>query len=310
MSLVAFVFPGQGAQAVGMGRAFYDAYAESRDLYKRANRAVGYDLAALCFEGPPQELTRTERCQPALFVTSLAAVAAVHTVAPATKPVAVAGLSLGEFTALAAVDAISFKDGLYLVQGRADAMAECAAHHQGAMLAVVGLSNQDVESVCASSGAVGANYNAPEQVVLSGQVSAIERAEQLAKDKGAKRVVRLEVAGAFHSPLMQPAADILRHALEKIRIQKPQAPVVTNVTGQPVTDPDEIRHLLLRQLVSPVLWEHSMRTVISLGATHVVEFPPARVLTSLLRRIDKTIKGLAIDEPKDLAGLAEVLTEE
>ena len=299
MIQVAYLLPGQGAQAVGMGKAFYDRYEASRDIYKRAITHVGFDSAALCFEGPQEELTKTEKCQVALFVTSIAAFAAFHELAPSAKPVGAAGLSLGELTALAVADALKFTDALYLVQARGDLMAECAAHQGGAMLAVIGLPHEAIQAVCEGSGASAANYNAQDQVVLSGTVESIEKAEGLAKAQGAKRAVRLEVAGAFHSPLMQPAADKFRQVLSKIEIQQPLVPVISNVTGKPVRDPDEIRELLVEQIVSPMLWEPSMCHLIQAGATDCIEFPPARVLTGLLPRIDSSVKGITIDQPND-----------
>jgi len=286
-----------------MGKAFYDCSEASRSIYRRANTHLGFDVAALCFEGPQEELTKTEKCQPALFVTSIAAFAAFHELAPSAKPVGAAGLSLGELTALAVADALKFTDGLYLVQARADTMAECVAHHQGAMLAVIGLSSEVIQQLCDESGAWAANYNTQDQIVLSAPVEAVEKAEALAKAKGAKRVVRLDVVGAFHSPLMQPAADKFRQVVANVDIRPPIFPVISNVTGKPVQSPDEIRELLVKQIVSPVLWEMSMRHLIRAGATHAIEFPPARTLTALLRRIDGTVKGLAVNEPKDLEGL-------
>lgn len=307
MAGIAYLFPGQGAQAVGMGKAFYDRYQASRDVYKRANTRLGFDVTALCFEGPPEELTKTEKCQAALFVTSIAAFAAFQEAAPSAKPVGAAGLSLGELTALAAAEALTLADALYLVQARGEAMAECAARHPGAMLAVVGLSGEVLEEVCRQSGASGANYNAPDQVVLSGTVEAIDQAEGLAKAKGAKRAVKLDVAGAFHSSLMEPAAAAFRQALAKVGIRAPGFPVVSNVTGAPVQGPDQIRELLVKQITSPVLWEPSMRYLIQTGATHCIEFPPARVLTGLLRRIDPAVKGLTVDEPADFDKLSGLL---
>ena len=299
MSGVAYLLPGQGAQAVGMGRAFYDRYDTSRAVYKQANAHLGFDIAALCFEGPQEELTKTEKCQPALFVTSMAAVAAFREIAPSAKPVGAAGLSLGELTALAAADALKFADALYLVQARGDVMAGCAANHRGAMLAVIGLTSDAIDVLCNESGASPANYNAQDQVVLSGTVEAIDKAERLAKAKGATRAVKLDVAGAFHSSLMQPAADQLKQVLPKIAIRTPAFPVISNVTGKPAQDPDEIRELLVKQIVSPVLWEPSMRYLIQAGATHFLEFPPARILTGLLRRIDSAVRGIALETPED-----------
>jgi [acyl-carrier-protein] S-malonyltransferase len=238
----------------------------------------------------------------------MAAFAAFKRVAPKSLvPVAAAGLSLGELTALAVAEAISLEDGFYVVQARGEAMAECAARHRGAMLAVVGLSKEAIEPVCRQSGAVGANFNAADQIVLSGSVEAIERAEALAMAAGAKRAVKLEVAGAFHSPLMQPAAQRCQEVLAKIAIRRPAFAVVSNVTARPVDDPEAIRRILVEQIVSPVLWEASMRYVIDAGATHFIEFPPAKVLTGLLRRIDSAAKGLAVNDPKDFDPLADAL---
>ena len=307
MGSVAYLFPGQGAQAVGMGKAFYDRYEGARAIYQRANTRLGFDVTALCFEGPQEELTKTEKCQPALFVTSMAAYTALSEVAPSLTPVGVAGLSLGEVTSLAVAQAVSLDDALYLVRARGDLMAECAAQHHGAMLAVIGLTNDAIESICRSSGAWAANYNAQDQVVLSGTVEAIDAAAGLATSAGAKRTVKLDVAGAFHTPLMQPAADKFKPVVSKVRFRAPRVPVVSNVTGQPVHDAADIAELLVKQIVSPVRWEPSMRYLIQAGATAFVEFPPARVLTGLLRRIDSTVKGVTVDEPKDFEKLAVLL---
>ena len=314
MSRLAYLFPGQGAQAVGMGKAFYDASDEAKEIYRTANARLGFDVTALCFEGPAEALTKTEQCQPALFTTSLAAFAAFRRHAPASlQPVGAAGLSLGELTALAAARAFRLEDGFYLIKARGEAMAACAVQSKGAMLALIGLPAEEVESVCRESGAWGANYNTQEQVVLSGTVEAIEKAERLAKARHATRAIRLDVAGAFHSPLMQPAADAFKAALAKVEMRAPAFPVVSNATAQPAQDPDQIRELLVKQIVSPVLWERSMRALIQAGATSTVEFPPARVLTGMLRKIDGSVKGIAIDEPSDfeeLAGLISQMTKD
>ncbi len=308
MSSVAYLFPGQGAQAVGMGKTFYDRFDEAKDVYNIANKQLGFDVTALCFEGPQEDLTKTQKCQPALFATSLAAFVVFKRMAPSSlSPVAAAGLSLGELTALAAARAFSLEDGFYLVKARAEAMAECAAHHKGAMLAVIGLGAEAVEAICRDSGAVGANYNAADQVVLSGTVEAIDKAEALAKAQHAKRAIKLDVAGAFHSPLMQPAADVFKRALASVRLRAPAFAIISNVTGKPVTDPAQIQDLLVKQIVSPVRWESSMRAALAAGATHFIEFPPARVLTGLLRRIEKSATGFAVDEPEDFAKVADAL---
>lgn len=303
------LMPGQGAQAVGMGKAFFDQFDEAKRVYQTANRKLGFDVTALCFEGPQEVLIKTEKCQPALFVTSMAAYAAFKEIAPKTLvPMAAAGLSLGELTALAAAEAMSLEDALYVVKARGEAMAECAASQQGAMLAVVGLTREQLEPVCKQSGAWGANYNTADQIVLSGSAEAIAKAEPMAKQAGAKRAVRLEVAGAFHCPLMQPASDKCKQVLAKVSFREPRFPVISNVTAKPVTNPEEMRNILAAQIVSPVLWEPSMRLLIDQGATHFVEFPPARVLTGLLRRIDSRMKGIAVDEPKDFGKLSDLLS--
>jgi [acyl-carrier-protein] S-malonyltransferase len=304
----AYLFPGQGAQAVGMGKAFYDAFDEAKEIYRKANASLGFNVTALCFEGPQEELTKTERCQPAMFTTSLAAFASFHRKAPAAiQPVAAAGLSLGELSALAAARAFTLEDGFFLIKARGEAMAQCAAQSKGAMLAVIGLSKELVDEVCRESGAWGANYNTPEQVVLSGTAEAIGKAETAAKARGAKRAIRLDVAGAFHSPLMQPAADAFKAALANVEVRPPVFPVVSNATAKPTQDPAQIRELLVRQIVSPVLWEPSVRAMAQAGATTMIEFPPARVLVGMVRTIDGSVKGITIDEPDDLAKLSGLL---
>ncbi len=291
-----------------MGRAFYDQFKEARDVYHQARQRLGFDVAALCFEGPPEELTKTERCQPALFVTSMAALAAFRVVAPSIKPVGAAGLSLGELTALAAAGVFSLSDGLYLVQARAEAMAECTAQQSGSMLAIIGLEKLAIDEICRQAGVVAANFNAADQIVLSGSVAGIEQAEGLAKAKGAKRAMKLEVAGAFHSPLMQSAATKFSQALAHITLNKPAFPVISNVTARPVEGPEQVRELLVKQIVSPVLWEPSMQWLIGQGVTVCVEFPPARILTGLLRRINPAVKGIAIDRPADFDALSSSLS--
>jgi [acyl-carrier-protein] S-malonyltransferase len=286
---VVLLLPGQGSQKAGLGADLATHHAAAQQVFAAADSALGFPLSALCFGGPDEELTRTENAQPALLTHAAAAWAAVRdTVLPLVR--AAAGHSLGEFTAHHVAGALSLADALTLVRRRGELMAERGAARPGAMAAIIGLDERAVEAACqtaSDSGIVGpANYNAPDQLVISGEVEAVERAMALAKDAGAKRAIRLTVSGAFHSPLMADAADGLRRALAGAAFGAPAFPVYANVTAQPVTDGELARQLLLEQLSAPVRWTATIRALAeTFPGALFVELGPGAVLTNLVKRI-------------------------
>ncbi len=293
MGRIAFLFPGQGAQTVGMGRRLYEAVPAARALYDRAREVLGYDLAKLCFEGPADELDSTVISQPAIFVTSLAALESLRSDSPdvVLSCEAAAGLSLGEYTALVFAGVLSFEDGLWLVQKRGEAMQDAADATPGGMVSILGLERAEVDRLCREAKGDEvlqiANLLCPGNIVVSGTTAACEKAAELASGFGAMKAIPLAVAGAFHTGIMRPADSRLAEALEKIAVHPPRIPVVSNVDARPHQDPEEIRQLLIRQVVEPVLWEDSMRYLIAQGFDGFYEVGPGRVLRGLMRRIDR-----------------------
>lgn len=293
MSRIAFLFPGQGAQTVGMGKRLYESLPAARQLYDRAGQALGYDLAKLCFEGPAEQLDSTVFSQPALFVTSLAALESLRAESPdvVLSCEAAAGLSLGEYTALVFAGAMEFMDGLMLVQERGAAMQKAADATPSGMVSILGLERVQVEALCQKVRGEDvlevANLLCPGNIVISGINEACERAADAAETFGAMKAVPLAVAGAFHTPIMRPADAMLADALARVRMESPKIPVISNVDARPHDDPEEIRQLLVRQILSPVLWEDSMRYLIAQGFDEFYEVGPGRVLRGLLRRIDR-----------------------
>lgn len=300
----AIVFPGQGAQKVGMGRALAERYPAAKAVFDEADEVLGYGLSTLCFEGPEDELVRTDRAQPAIYVTSVAAVRALEEAGELDRGAfgASAGLSLGEYTACWFSGVFTFADGLRLVQQRGSAMqAACDATPSG-MVSLIGADRQSAQAVCdaAADGdvLVVANLNAPGQVVISGGRDACGRAQELAREHGIRRAVPLKVAGAFHSPLMDPAREALAAALADTPLSDASVPVYSNVTAAPVTAHAEVKELLARQVVSPVLWADSMTRLAADGMTDAVEPPPGNVLAGLMKKIvsDVTVTAIAAED--------------
>ncbi len=281
---IAFLFPGQGAQYVGMGKDLYDAYPSVRALFDAADSRLGYSLTNLCFNGTDVELTKTCFAQPAIFTASYAALTVLRENFPHIKPAMTAGLSLGEFSALAACRAISFEDGLDLVRKRAEAMEKSAQNHPGTMASILGLPIQICQQIAKDSGCFLANINSPEQIALSGSAESIDVACTIASSAGAKRAIPLKVGGAFHSPLMNDAREELEAALRSVAIAAPQCVFIPNVSAEPVSDPEQIRSLLASQLTSPVRWCETMKRAESFGFRCGLEIGPGKVLKGLARQ--------------------------
>lgn len=311
----AFLFPGQGAQFVGMGKDLYDNYPVARRMFDKANEIVGFDIAKICFEGPDTELNKTNICQPAILIMSLAALETLRANPPRCESGlrftpqsaihnlqslhASAGLSLGEYTALAVNGALSFEDAVHIVERRGTFMQEACERHPSGMVSIIGLERAKVEEICKAAAGKGgvvnvANLNSPGQIAISGDNESLKTASEMAKAAGARKVIPLKVAGAFHSALMKSAEDKLRIELDKIKINTITKPVVSNVTADYVRTPDEIKSCLARQVTSPVLWEDSMRRLVKEGVKEFYEIGPGNVLSGLMQRIDSTVTCLPV----------------
>lgn len=289
----AFVFPGQGAQFAGMGKDLYEGYPAARGMFEKANELLGFRITDIMFSGTVEELRQTRVTQPAIFLHS---VILTSVYGGLFTPAMVAGHSLGEFSALVAAGALSFEEGLTLVAGRASAMQRACGINPSTMAAVIGMDDAVVEEVCAglNGTVVPANYNSPGQIVISGTTEGVARASEELKNRGGKRIIPLSVSGGFHSPCMEPARQELEEAIRKARFTKPVCPVYQNVTGIPVTDPDEIMANLIAQLTSPVRWTQTVQNMIADGATEFIEAGPGNVLQGLVRKINPTVEVSAI----------------
>ena len=293
----AYVFPGQGAQFAGMGKDLYDSKPLAKELFDKANDILGYSITDIMFNGTDEQLKETKITQPAVFLHS---VISTLCLGDEFTPAMVAGHSLGEFSALVAAGALSFEDGLRLVYARAMAMQKACEVAPGTMAAIVGLDDETVEKICQQVSTTGnvvvaANYNCPGQLVISGNIDAVNQACELLKETGAKRALPLKVGGAFHSPLMQPAKDELQTAIENTTFAEPKCPVYQNVDGQPHTAPEEIKKNLIAQLTSSVRWTSSVQNMIKDGANDFTECGPGKALQGMIGRIDKDVTAHGIE---------------
>lgn len=290
----AYIFPGQGAQFPGMGLDLYENSDLAQDLFEKANKILGFSITDIMFEGDADQLKQTKVTQPAIFLHS---VILAKTLGEDFRPDMVAGHSLGEISALVAAGVLSFEDGLVLVSKRAYAMQTACEIQPSTMAAVLGLEDQVVEDVCfgVDGVVVAANYNCPGQLVISGETSAVEKACELLKEKGAKRALLLPVGGGFHSPMMEPAREELAIAIENTTFNAPICPVYQNVVAQAVTSPEEIKKNLMKQLTAPVRWTQSIQQMIADGATEFIEIGPGKVLQGLMRKIDRSVTASSIN---------------
>ncbi|NOZ27829.1 MAG: ACP S-malonyltransferase [Chloroflexi bacterium] len=310
MSRFALVFPGQGSQAVGMARALVEAFPSAREAMAEADDILHFHLSRLCFEGPADKLTDTVNAQPAILAASVATLRAIRSAFPKLgKPVAVAGHSLGEYTALVAADALSYTDALRLVRERGRLMKRAGEERPGGMAAIISLEEEQVAQVCqqASQETGGvvqvANINSPGQIVISGEHSALERAMELARTMGARRVIRLAVSIAAHSPLMAPAAEALQHVVRIVEMRPAVPELIANVSAAPISAVEAVRDELVSQLTGPVRWTASVQNMIRQGIDTFIEVGPGNVLSGLIRRIDRNVRTLSINEPKDIEAL-------
>ena len=305
---MAYIFPGQGAQYVGMGKDLYDGFSSAKAVFRQADKAVGFALSELCFEGPENELKKTVNAQPAIVTISLALLAAMrdtYVVKSLPSPSLVAGHSLGEYTALAAAGVVDFASAIFLTRKRGELMHQAGQQNPGAMAAIIGLEEAVLADICSQTKAKIANINCPGQLVISGREECVNAASTAAEEKGARRIVQLQVSGAFHTESMQPAVEGLAEAIAGITFNDAQIPIVANTSATEITATVDIKNELLNQLCHSVQWQRSMEYMINGGVTSFIEIGPGRVLSGLMRRINRGVKAINIGDAEAVRNLQQ-----
>jgi [acyl-carrier-protein] S-malonyltransferase len=300
---IAHVFPGQGSQSVGMGYKLYQSSPKAKEIFQEADEALQFSLSRLCFEGPEDELRQTINAQPAIMTVSIACLRAASEVNHTVSPSFVAGHSLGEYTALVAANVLGFTDAIRLVRERGRLMQKAGEIKPGGMAAIIGLDEAALKEICRESGAEIANFNCSVQIVISGSTEALERAMELAKARDARRVIPLQVSGAFHSTLMQPTIEGLSEAISQINFRTPEIPIVVNSTAQPVTTAEGVKEELLRQLCNCVQWQPSVEYMVGEGISTFIEIGPGQVLSGLIKRISDKVRVLNMSDPESIKAL-------